>query len=372
METKERGRSTQQSTTGQRTTTQRTAGQRRPSQRRTSATRTTTAAGSASTGTRTRTTSANGTTRTRTAAANGTASNPRRRAATQASRTAASRRRPRQNKPSPDVVYVQPAPFNRARFILCILIAVAVVLAVIFGMSIFFKVDEEKITVSGAEKYTAWQIREASGIKDGENLLSISEARISSSIEDALPYVNKVRVGIKLPDTVKIEIEELDVVYSAEAVDGSWWLIRSDGYVVEKTNSADAEQYTKLVGIQLAEPAQGQQAVAYQKVQTGEDGETVPVTVLASEQLATALSIAQYLEDCNMIGEAASIDVTDMGDLNLWYGERYQVTLGDGMELARKIRSMKAAIEQMGDYQSGVLDVSFTTWPNEVGYTPFS
>ena len=270
------------------------------------------------------------------------------------------------------MVYVQPAPFNKTRFILCLLIAVAVVLAVLFGMSIFFKVDADKITVSGTEKYTAWQIREASGIKDGENLLSINEPRISSAIREALPYVNKVRVGIKLPDTVKIEIEELDVVYSTEDVAGNWWLLRSDGYIVEKTNSADAEQYTKLLGIQLAEPAQGQQAVAYQQTQTGEDGETEPVTVLASEQLSTALSIVQYLEECGIIGDAESIDVTNMGDLQLWYGDRYQVTLGDGLELSRKIRSMKAASEQMEDYESGVLDVSFTTWPNDVGYTPFS
>lgn len=353
METKERRRPTQQTSaqrpTAQRTSAQRPTAQRQSAQRQPSSNRTRTAAGSTATQSRSRTASQ-----------------------TQRRTTAPARRRPSQRKPSPDVVYVQPAPFNRTRFILCLLIVVAVVLAVIFGMSLFFKVDADKIMVSGTEKYTAWQIREASGIKDGENLLSISAPRISSNIEDALPYVNKVRVGIKLPDTVKIEIEELDVVYSAEAVDGSWWLIRSDGYVVEKTNSADAEQYTKLLGIQLADPTQGQQATANQQTQDDQEGETVPVTVLASEQLAAALSIAQYLEDCGIIGQAESIDVTDMGDLNLWYGEQYQVALGNNLELSRKIRSMKAAIDQMSDYQSGVLDVSFTTWPNEVGYTPFS
>lgn len=343
METKEKRRPSQQKATARRSSERQSAKKRQSAQGQTRR-----ASGSAATATRTRTKA-------------------------QASRaTTPKRRRTTQPKPSADVVYVQPAPFNRTRFILCLLIVVAVVLAVVFGMSLFFKVDADKITVSGTEKYTAWQIREASGIKDGENLLSISEARISSNIEDALPYVNKVRVGIKLPDTVKIEIEELDVVYSAEATDGIWWLLRSDGYIVEKTNDADAEQYTKLLGIQLENPVQGQQAVAYQMTQEGEDGEETPVTVLASEQLSTALTIAQYLEDCGIIGQAKSIGVADMGNLELWYGERYQVTLGDGLELSRKIRSMKAAIDQMGDYQSGVLDVSFTTWPNEVGYTPFS
>ena len=33
---------------------------------------------------------------------------------------------------------------------------------------------------------------------------------------------------------------------------------------------------------------------------------------------------------------------------------------------------MNDAILQMSDYQSGVLDISFTIWPNQVGYTPFA
>ena len=272
-------------------------------------------------------------------------------------------------QPSPEVVYTQPGPFNKYRFILYLATVVAVVLAVMFGMSIFFKVAT--VTVAGHEKYTAWDIRQASGIQDGENLLSISEPRITGNIRSKLPYIDKVRVGIKLPDTVKIEVVELDVVYAVEATDGSWWLMRSDGGLVEKTNDADAGQHTKILGVQITDPVVGQQAVAAQPQQTGEDGETVPVTVLASEQLQTAVSIAQFLESSGVIGEAASLNVADLGNLELWYGERYQVTLGDTMELGYKIRSMKSVIDQMGDYQSGILDVSFTTWPEEVGYTPF-
>ena len=270
--------------------------------------------------------------------------------------------------PGADVVYAQPTPFNKYRFLLYLASVVAVVLAIVFGMSIFFKVST--VTVVGNEKYSAWDIREASGIQDGENLLSVSEARVSNSITSKLPYVYRVRVGIKLPDTVKLEIVEIDVVYSVEASDGSWWLMRSDGMLTEKVSDADAKQHTKILGVQLANPEQGQQATAYQPEQP--EGETIPVTVLASEQLQTALSIAQYLEGSGIIGGAASINVEKPGDLELWFEERYQILLGDSMELGYKIRSMKSAMDQMGDYQSGILDVSFTTWPDEVGYTPFS
>ncbi len=284
----------------------------------------------------------------------------------------ANRPQPRRKKvvkaPSEDVVYTQPGPFNKYRFLLYLATVVAVVLAVIFGMSIFFKVST--VTVVGNEKYTAWDIREASGIQDGENLLSISEPKISNSITSKLPYVAKVRVGIKLPDTVKLEIVEFDVVYSVEATDGSWWLMRSDGGLAEQINATDAEQYTKILGIQLEKPAIGKQAVAYQPV--SEEEETVPITVYAAEQLDIALTIAQFLESSGIIGGAENINVTDMGNLELQFGQRYQVLLGDNLELGYKIRKLKAAIDKMSDYQSGILDVSFTIKPDEVIYTPVS
>lgn len=282
---------------------------------------------------------------------------------------ASEKRRNTVKKPTPEVVYVQPGPFNKYRFMLQLVTVVAVVLALLFGMSIFFKV--KTVTVTGNEKYTAWDVREASGILEGENLLTISEPRISNNIKSKLPYADQIRVGIKLPDTVRIEIVELEVVYSIEGTDGSWWLMRSDGGLVEKITSADAEQYTKILGVQIADPEVGKQAVAFQPQQTDDSGETVPVTVLASQQLETAIAVVQLLEDNGVIGEASSVDVTSPTGLELWYGQRYQVVLGDDSELAYKIRTMKASIAQMGDYQSGILDVSFTTWPDEVGYTPF-
>ena len=85
-----------------------------------------------------------------------------------------------------------------------------------------------------------------------------------------------------------------------------------------------------------------------------------------------AITIVEYMESAGIIGEATSVNVTNLADLQIWYGERFQVLLGDSMELNYKIRTMKSTMEQMDDYQGGVLDISFTTWPNEVGYTPFS
>lgn len=300
-------------------------------------------------------------------------------AATKVQRSAPVRKRraAAPKRPTPDVVYTQPGPFNRNRFLLHLLTIVAVVLALLFGMSVFFKV--EVVTVAGTSKYTAWDVRQASGIQEGENLLTISEPRISTNIKNKLPYVDTVRVGIKLPDTVKIEIVELDVVYSIEANDGSWWLMRADGGLVEKISNADAQLYTKVLGVQITEPAVGKQAKAHQPVseETTENGQPAPVTVNATEQLDTAVSILQFLEDRSVLGEIASVDVTDLNDLQMWYGERFQVMLGNATQLSYKIGLVKTAVDEyMKTYDSGILDASLTIQPDpnkeyQIIYTPF-
>lgn len=262
-----------------------------------------------------------------------------------------------------DVVYTQPSPFNQNSFLLKLITVIAVVIALLFGMSIFFRV--ETVTVAGAEKYTPWEIREASGIRDGENLLTLSKAQISSRITSQLPYVDKVRVGIKLPDVVKIEIEELDVVYAIEASDASWWLIRADGVVVDSTNAVDAEAHTRILGVKLDTPVIGQRCVAAEPVpETSEEGETVPSVIRAADQLDAAISIVQYLESNRIVGDAATVHVESLGQLSFWYQDRFQVLLGDTTQLAYKVQLAAAAINSHKDsHNRGVLDATLTVRP---------
>lgn len=281
--------------------------------------------------------------------------------------------RQRTQKPADsEIVYTQPKPFNRNRFLLRLATVAAVVLALVFGMSIFFKV--ENVTVAGSEKYSAWDVREASGIRTGENLLTLNRAKISGKIRTELPYVKSIRIGIKLPNTVNIEIVEMDVVYAVEAADQTWWLMDASGKLVEKISASAAKGYTQVLGVRLESPAVGSQAVAEEPVpdQTDSAGQTVPVTVRGSERLNTVVTILQYLEENGVIGQAASLDVSNMKQIELWYEDRYQVLLGDTTRLSYKVKSMKQAIDQQKDYQTGILDVSFTIWPDQVNLSQFS
>lgn len=280
---------------------------------------------------------------------------------------------------TPAVIYTQPLPFNRDRLLVQLLTVLAIVLAVVLGLSVFFKV--RVITVSGAEVYGAWTVREASGISEGDSLLTFGRARAAGKITAQLPYVKSARIGIKLPDTVNIEIVEESVVYAIKSSDGVWWLMDSAGKVVEQSTSGAASNYTQVLGVTLDAPVVNEQAVAYTQTASTDETDasettatteaTVSLSITASQRLNTALEILQALEDNDIVGSAASVDVTRMNDIVLWYGTQYQVNLGDNGNLSYKISCMNDAILQLSDYQSGVLDISFTTWPDQVVYTPF-
>jgi hypothetical protein len=57
--------------------------------------------------------------------------------------------------------------------------------------------------------------------------------------------------------------------------------------------------------------------------------------------------------------------------MELWYGTRYQVLLGDTTRLDMKIERMKQAIAQRPDYDRGILDISYTVMPDKIIYKPF-
>ena len=281
------------------------------------------------------------------------------------------KRKQAEKNDTPAIIYTQPMAFSRDRLLIQLLTVTAVVAAVVLGMSVFFKV--ETITVAGAETYSAWAIREASGISEGDSLLTFSKPKASARIHAELAYVDDVRIGIKLPDTVIIYIEELDVAYAMESTQGDWWLINSDGRIVEQTTSNEAKNHTQVLGVRLMDPEPGSNAVAAAEApqETLASGEPVPISVTGAQRLSSALQILKALEANDIVGQAASVDVSALDDVTLWYGSRYEVLLGDTAQMEYKIACMNDTILELSEYQSGILDCSFDIWTDQVGYTPF-
>ena len=176
-----------------------------------------------------------------------------------------------------------------------------------------------------------------------------------------------VRVGIKLPGTVHIEITEYPVTYAIEDTQNGWWKIGSDGRIVDSTTAAETMDMTKILGVRIVSPQLGAMAVAEEpEPQEDEEGNVIPVTIYGRERLNMALNLVSILEINGILGEMASVNVSDFSALTMWYGKRYEVLLGDSSRLEYKIEQMKSAIAQRSEYDTGVMDVRFTISPNNV------
>ena len=282
------------------------------------------------------------------------------------------RRRRLDNKPRQDeTIYTEAKPVNITHFLIRIATVIAIVMAVVFGMSIFFKVSQ--VEVVGTEKYTVSQIQEAAGLMNGTNLLTLNKGQIASRILTKLPYVNKVlSIGIRLPDTVVIQVEETEVSYAVQSEEDTWWLVSCEGKILEKVDGSVAYSNTRILGVKLENPELGKTAVASEmQAVPPVEAPTEPITVYNRERLAAALQIAKEMEDNGVLGELATIDVSDMGNITVWYGQRFEIRFGDGENIPKKVFSVVQTIYQLGQYQAGMLDVSFTTWPDEVYFKSF-
>ena len=257
-------------------------------------------------------------------------------------------------------------------FVRRLLASVAAAVFISLVLMAFLRV--RNISVVGNSMYSQEEIQEASGISEGSTLLLVNKTTAASRIRAQLPYIDEVRVGIGLPDTVKIEVVELETTFAVAADDGSFWLINSGGRLIERVTGKDASDYLMIEGIRIESGEAGDQAKAVEEPavpgpeESGEEeaeeteeeeAEEQPPEASAAERLEVALQIVRQLAEEDDIRAITSVDVSSIYDLQIWYGTRFQVKLGGTSELSYKLEYMVAALAQLDSYQSGVLDLTF-------------
>ena len=89
----------------------------------------------------------------------------------------------------------------------------ALVAAVLLCILIFFKVDT--VSVEGNVHYTTEEVVAASGISQGDNMVMLNRAGVTSEILARLPYINHVQISRTLPDQVIIQVTDCDAGASA-------------------------------------------------------------------------------------------------------------------------------------------------------------
>ena len=141
--------------------------------------------------------------------------------------------------------------------------------------------------------------------------------------------------------------------------------------VIEQIETSAASGYTQILGLQVDGPR------ADQKVQAAEDrkesneetqnttadqsGMTLPTVdqITGAEKLDVVLTILAELENNGVIGRIVYLDVSNLNNITMEYGQRFDIVLGTSENLSYKIAYMAQAIAQLPEYETGELDVSF-------------
>lgn len=217
---------------------------------------------------------------------------------------------------------------------------VVICAALIFGMSVFFRISN--IQVLGAGKYTEDEIIEASGIKEGSNLMFLNRNASENKIYKELVYIGNVKITRKLPNTVVIEVFESGTVAAVKTDDG-FWLIDHNGRLLEKCTRAEAESYIKINGLVASEPVLGN-------------------IIKASEEDAPKISylktILTALESRDMLSDVSLIDISNIANAQFDYLTRFKVKLGKNENIDSKMEILLGVAEKLEASDTGTIDVS--------------
>ena len=220
-----------------------------------------------------------------------------------------------------------------------LLVAAAVAVACI----VFFRVNT--IDVAGNVRYTAEEIIEASGIRQGDNLIILPSLRISAQIQTRLPYVERVAIQPAYPDGLVIKVTERVAAASVDSAEGRW-LISAQGKLLEKDNGAvQTIQVTGLTAVG---------AYAGGMIQAAEEEQ---LTLEYVKDLLSVLERQEILTQCTALDCTAATSMTlnyDIYRLRLPRGGDYDYCI----ELARSALAKGLEEGKILEGQGGLLDLT--------------
>ena len=220
-----------------------------------------------------------------------------------------------------------------------LLIMLAIVAAVVFGVAIFFKVNT--IEIQGNSVYSAAQIEEASQIRRGDNLLTVNKALAVGNIKAALPYVEDVSIARSLPDGIIIQVRESVISFAVMTDTNACWLVGPGGKALERIEPAAFNESPHINGLLISSPTAGES-----------------VSSPTPTALAAALDVMRELDGSGLLEHIRVIDVEKEYDMTLWYDDRYEIKLGGTDELAYKIRYLCSILDQLSEFQAGTIDLT--------------
>ncbi len=237
---------------------------------------------------------------------------------------------------------------KKIKFIVSVAVITLIVVFVLMMTPIF---NIKTVGVSGNEMLSIGSIENNLSSLTGKNLFRVSKGEVKKCLEE-VPYIEDVEISKKpFPPTLYVKISEIApaaYVY----VDGVRVVIDSQTRVIDDSGSIPSGNIPQVIGITDVKAQKG-------KVLKIADSEK-------ENAIKTILSSAQ---DVDVLSKITEIDISNTLTISFKYDNRFEVNCGSAIELDRKIRMFREAINNatMHEESVGTFDLSE---PGKAIYTP--
>lgn len=228
---------------------------------------------------------------------------------------------------------------RRALLVFYLFVFITVITAAVaLSLTVLFKIDS--ISVTGTTRYSAEQVVQAGGIRQGENLFLANTGAARQKIQQKLPYVASAQVSRRLPAKIVISITEEPICGVLE-YKGKYAVVGTSGKVLDIA-AKRPEGNTLIKGLPLSSAETGKQVVYADASQR-----------TAFQELTAAISGVK-------LDKITELDFTNPYQLRVVYDGRIVMNLGPASELEKKLLFGKRVLEsgKIKDTEKGVLDLS--------------
>ena len=203
------------------------------------------------------------------------------------------------------------------------------------AITLFFRVDT--VVITGEKRYTEAEIRQASGVEDGDNLFLLNKYQVIRNIAEALPYIEieNTRIQRKLPDTLLIQVQECGDPL-AWTQDGTVWLMSPAGKIVEQTDTAAG--YPTVDGCELLAPSVGTD---------------IALSTEFANQQTSLLALLAALDAAGLTDRVDAIHLDDLSRLTMDYAGRFSVEMEYNADYDRMLQILEAGISKLESNQTG-------------------
>ena len=203
------------------------------------------------------------------------------------------------------------------------------------------------VMVVGNRNLLREEVITQSGVKTGDNLMSISSHKLREELEKNR-YIEYLSHGFDYRGTLTLRINErLGMAVVNEL--GLYYVLDEDGMVLEVAGSA--------YPVEVAGPKVSGFVIDPNSRITV--GEKLPVHDRA--QLEGMQDVLSALEDTNMLARTALLDVSNMENMYIMTAEGAKIVLGDTSGITTKLliaREVLSVREARGDLRGAKIDVS--------------